>query len=323
MPKSHTSKNVLLAGLAGLATMAATPASAATTLAANVMVNPMAIALDMQLPAVKAQCFESDAGIFGYAANSGGSGQPSKGAAILGGEMSALDRIKARQAAATVPSSLVKPAFAQAASAKRMTPSASGVRTPSANCATLGKIASTAIGGTRGWSDNPNEFLASKRVRIGKTNFDREWQRVGRQSMSGTFRRAFGSDTDQSRAMIEQVNRWVNSEISYVEDRDLFGRADYWAGARLTMTLRKGDCEDIALTKMQLLAAAGFRREDMFLTIARDTVRNADHALLIVKLGERFVVLDNATDKVLDGAYSHDYAPVLSFNTKSAWVHGY
>ena len=123
-------------------------------------------------------------------------------------------------------------------------------------------------------------------------------------------------------AAIEQVNRWVNREIRYVEDRALFGQADYWAGARVTLAMRKGDCEDIALTKMQMLADAGFERGDMFLTIARDKVRNIDHALLIVRIDGRFVVLDNATDAVLDGAYSHDYAPVLSFSENRKWVHG-
>ena len=79
------------------------------------------------------------------------------------------------------------------------------------------------------------------------------------------------------------------------------------------MALARGDCEDIALTKMQLLAAMGVSRDDMFLTIARDTIRRADHALLIVRIDGRFVVLDNTTDTVLDGAYAHDYLPVLRF----------
>ncbi|MBV7266505.1 transglutaminase-like cysteine peptidase [Erythrobacter ani] len=323
MPKSHISKGALSVGLAGLAAIASAPANAAPTLAANVMANPMAFALDMPMPAANYGCFGVAGQSLASTAPQTAAAPYNKSAAILGGEMSALERIKAQQAGPSVAGTLSVKALAQAAPVKRMTPSASGIRIAASNCTTFGNAAPPSISGASRWSENPNEFLASKRVRIGKTNFDREWQRVGAQSMSGTFRRAFGGDVDQSRSTIEQVNRWVNDEISYVEDRDLFGRADYWAGARLTMTLRKGDCEDIALTKMQLLAAAGFRREDMYLTIARDTVRNADHALLIVKLGERFVVLDNATDTVLDGAYSHDYSPVLSFNAKSAWVHGY
>jgi predicted transglutaminase-like cysteine proteinase len=52
-------------------------------------------------------------------------------------------------------------------------------------------------------------------------------------------------------------------------------------------------------------------------------VRNADHALLIVRVGDEFVALDNTTDKLLDAALAHDYTPVLSFGSTAKWVHGY
>ncbi|MGD9664772.1 MAG: transglutaminase-like cysteine peptidase, partial [Novosphingobium sp.] len=90
-----------------------------------------------------------------------------------------------------------------------------------------------------------------------------------------------------------------------------------------TLKMRKGDCEDIAIAKMQLLAAAGVPRNDMVLTIARDLVRRADHAVLIVKHEGRWLMLDNATDKVLDARYSYDYRPVLSFSENKSWLHGY
>ena len=170
---------------------------------------------------------------------------------------------------------------------------------------------------------DPKQFLASRRVKIGKTNLDHQWHRVRSESVQRVFRREFGRKARPSIDLIEQVNSWVNRKISYVEDRNLFAKADHWAGARRTLILGKGDCEDYALTKMQLLAAAGIDRNDMFLTIAKDRVRNADHALLVVRFEGRYVVLDNATDQLMDGALSHDYTPVLSFNSQSAWIHGY
>ena len=74
---------------------------------------------------------------------------------------------------------------------------------------------------------------------------------------------------------------------------------------------------------MQLLAAAGVAREDMILTIARDLVRNADHAVLIVRHDGRYYMLDNASDEVFDASTSHDYRPILSFGSGQAWLHGY
>ncbi|MEM9085891.1 MAG: transglutaminase-like cysteine peptidase [Pseudomonadota bacterium] len=159
-------------------------------------------------------------------------------------------------------------------------------------------------------------------MEIKRTSFDQAWGRVGNEALTGLMPGAFRSASSPSFEDVETVNRWVNRKIQYVEDRQLFGISDYWAGARLTMALARGDCEDIALTKMQLLAEMGVSRDDMFLTIARDTIRRADHALLVVRIDGRFVVLDNATDTVLDGAYSHDYQPVLSFAQNRSWVHG-
>jgi predicted transglutaminase-like cysteine proteinase len=118
------------------------------------------------------------------------------------------------------------------------------------------------------------------------------------------------------------VNAWTNRRVRYVEDARLYRRADYWAGARTTLARGAGDCEDIAIVKLQLLAAMGVPRSDMYLTIARDLARHADHALLVVKLGGRYWLLDNATDRLLDAGASYDYQPVLSFSEHRRWLHG-
>src|SRR5690606_30186376 len=100
-------------------------------------------------------------------------------------------------------------------------------------------------------------------------------------------------------AALAAVNSFANSRIRYVEDKMLYGKADHWAGAKSTLKAGAGDCEDIAIVKMQLLAAIGVPRSDMYLTIARDLARNADHALLVVKINGQTWLLDNATDKIL------------------------
>lgn len=243
-----------------------------------------------------------------------------KSAAILGGEMSALERMRMTQNAPAAEVAL----DTQAVQLPLIEPAAGGLRGSASLCvpSLSARQPAPALVQIKPVLA-PEDFLASKRVRIGKTSFDREWKRVRAERVDSTLRKAFGRRVAPTLDTVGKVNRWVNQQISYVEDRTLFKQGDYWAGARRTLRLRKGDCEDIALTKMQMLAAAGFDRDRMYLTIARDRVRNADHALLIVEVEGRFVVLDNATDEVLDGALSHDYAPLLSFNSKSAWLHGY
>lgn len=139
----------------------------------------------------------------------------------------------------------------------------------------------------------PGDFLGSKRLSISHTPFDRDWNRV---RGSGLSKHAANSALPlsagaPSAATLTAVNSWTNSSIHYVEDRQLYGEADHWATAGETLRRREGDCEDIAIVKMQLLAAYGVRRENMSLVIAHDLARGADHALLVVKLDGRIWLL--------------------------------
>ncbi len=172
---------------------------------------------------------------------------------------------------------------------------------------------------------SPDTILASKRLAIRNTPFDRDWNRV---RGSGLGRSTVSSVIGQHRGKpgltaLSAVNSWANSQIRYVEDRQLYGQADRWATASETLRRRAGDCEDIAIVKMQLLAAQGVARSDMQLVIARDLVRGADHAVLVVRIGEQSWLLDNATDQVLDASLSYDYRPIMSFSQGNKWIHGY
>lgn len=124
-------------------------------------------------------------------------------------------------------------------------------------------------------------------------------------------------------ATLAAVNAWANARIRFVEDKVLYGKADYWANASTTLKRGAGDCEDIAIAKMQVLAALGLARDDMSLIIARDLVRKADHALLVVRMDGKNWVLDNSTNQLLDARSSYDYRPIMSFSSSGKWLHGY
>jgi predicted transglutaminase-like cysteine proteinase len=174
-------------------------------------------------------------------------------------------------------------------------------------------------------ASSPDAILASKRLAIRNTPFDREWNRVRSSGLAKSAGRAvFGRERSKpSLTSLSAVNTWANAEIRYVEDRELYGQADRWATAGETLRRRAGDCEDIAIVKMQLLASQGVDREDMQLVIARDLVRGADHAVLVVTLEGQSWLLDNATDQILDASLSYDYRPILSFSADNKWIHGY
>ena len=171
--------------------------------------------------------------------------------------------------------------------------------------------------------DSPNLF-GSVALPIGGTPLDAMWRRASADSGSlaqwATPLRNAGGDRE---AMVRAVNLWVNRRIDFTDDARAGGRADHWQTASESLRRGRGDCEDYALAKLQLLAALGVPRDDLYLVLVRDLVRRQDHAVLAVRLNDRFVVLDNNSDALLDDGQVRDYRPVMSYSGSRRWIHGY
>ncbi|WP_298309160.1 transglutaminase-like cysteine peptidase [uncultured Erythrobacter sp.] len=237
----------------------------------------------------------------------------------MGGEMSALERMKAQQSAQSVDLA----SNSSASELEQLQPAAGGLRDSGKVCSLTSAGAMNNEATLEFGAPPMQDFLASRLIKIQNTSFSNDWNRVLNQTVSPSAIDRRIRRLDAQQAQLEAVNSWVNKQINYVADRKLFNRADHWAGAQVTLALGMGDCEDIAIAKMQMLAALGFRRDDMFLTIAKDTLRRSDHALLVVKVDGRYLLLDNTTDELLDGAQAHAYRPILSFSTNRSWIHGF
>lgn len=166
------------------------------------------------------------------------------------------------------------------------------------------------------------DVFGSVAMPISRTLLDGKWASVsaalpGKGVWSGVLNAARGSAAQQQ---VEMINSWVNRRLRFVDDRQ---GGDDWASAARTLQSGAGDCEDYAIAKMKLLEAAGFDRHAMFLVIARDLVRQADHAVLAVRIGGDLMILDNMTDRVLPSSSVSDYRPIMSFNAFGRWTHGY
>lgn len=237
----------------------------------------------------------------------------SKTAALLGRQVSQLELIARQQrresSNALIPSSITS-----------ATTGPAGFNCPKASAFVSVLPVPQPLGYGRARLD-AGDFLQSKRLPVSRTNFDSDWKRVRAGGVSQHLVARFSGSSD--RALLASVNRWANANVRYAEDRDLYGKADFWADAPTTLRRGAGDCEDIAIVKMQLLAASGVPRSSMYLTIARDLARNADHAMLIVKQGDRHWLLDNATNELLDAGERLDYRPIMSFSGGNKWLHGY
>ena len=97
---------------------------------------------------------------------------------------------------------------------------------------------------------------------------------------------------DATLAVIQRINKRVNSEISYVTDQEHWKQEDQYdlpADGR-------GDCEDIALQKRHLLIKAGFPARALLLTVV--LWRDSGHAILTVVTDRGDLILDNYTDRI-------------------------
>jgi len=190
---------------------------------------------------------------------------------------------------------------------------------PTAPSVALGAYAAPAAAA----ADTPNVF-GSVALAVSQTPLDGQWQRANAVAGLDDWTTELATlRTDDREALLRQVNAWVNDRIAFTDDARLHGQPDRWSGAAETLRRGRGDCEDYALTKMQLLAALGFARDDMYLVVVRDTLRQGDHAVLAVRINGRFLVLDNLTDVLLESGDRPDYRPMISYSAAGRWVHGF
>jgi predicted transglutaminase-like cysteine proteinase len=227
----------------------------------------------------------------------------SKTDAILGGAPSALAAILAQQSGAATP----RPAAAPS-------PASQGSFLQPAISPTF--LAPVAI-------DRPDVF-GTIALSVQRTSLDGRWRKVSSGSAGGAAIRYAANLSDQAKLdRIDAVNRYVNTRIRFTNDSDQFGTSDRWMSGGDTLRLGKGDCEDYAIAKLQMLRQAGFDEKDLYLVILRDLARRADHAVLVVRAEGRMLVLDNGTDRIADSATIADYRPILTFSGNQAWTHGY
>lgn len=89
---------------------------------------------------------------------------------------------------------------------------------------------------------------------------------------------------------INRVNRFVNHTIQYQSDLDQYGSIEKWT----IPSSGKGDCEDFALMKQDLLK----KYFGIASNIARVKTKGRGHAVLLVGVKNDIYVLDNIDDVV-------------------------
>ena len=92
-------------------------------------------------------------------------------------------------------------------------------------------------------------------------------------------------------AELDRVNRKINREIEPVSDQDLYGVTEFWTLPKKG----KGDCEDYALLKRQILMKSGWPASALLMTVVLDE-KGEGHAVLTARTGSGDYILDNKVD---------------------------
>lgn len=168
------------------------------------------------------------------------------------------------------------------------------------------------------------DIFNSVALPVSRSSLDRRWAKVvnaGIHGAASSYAASLrGSDPVER---IDAVNSYVNARIRFLDDSVQFGTGDRWLSASESFARGRGDCEDYAIAKRAMLRAAGFADKDLYLVILKDLSRRADHAVLVVRVAGRFLVLDNGTDRIVDSSMVRDYRPILTLTANRTYTHGY
>ncbi len=171
--------------------------------------------------------------------------------------------------------------------------------------------------------DRPDVF-GSVALRVPTTPLDNRWHEIMRSPIGSAAADFLGTIANQDTlARIDAVNRYVNATVRFNSDLRMYGVDDRWSAAIETFRRGEGDCEDFAIAKLQMLRRAGFEERDLYLVVLRDTRRELDHAVLVVRAENRLLVLDNGTNRIMDSDVMPEYRPILTYSGDRAWTHGY
>lgn len=115
-------------------------------------------------------------------------------------------------------------------------------------------------------------------------------------------------------ARIETANRLINTAIRYMSDLSQHAAVDVWSAPLASLGTGRGDCEDYAIAKYAVLREAGVPEQDLRILLVRDRKAREDHAVLTVRNGDAWAVLDNRSSaSAIDSDLRH-FTPLFALD---------
>ncbi len=122
---------------------------------------------------------------------------------------------------------------------------------------------------------------------------------------------------------LRNINGFFNS-ISSQQDKDFYGKKEYWATPEEFMRNKRGDCEDYAIAKYFALQYFTWPKKDLWLVFLHDKVNIGGHAILVAQLETKTFVLDNLSQPnyllIPAAQYQKQVDPFAMANHQGLWL---
>jgi predicted transglutaminase-like cysteine proteinase len=117
-----------------------------------------------------------------------------------------------------------------------------------------------------------------------------------------------------------EINRFFNA-MDFVDDKQHWGKNDYWATPIEFLATNAGDCEDFTIAKYFSLIEVGIPSEKLRLMYVTATRPRQAHMVLAYYATPTSVplVLDNINKRILPATQRRDLIPIYSFNGDGLW----
>jgi predicted transglutaminase-like cysteine proteinase len=118
----------------------------------------------------------------------------------------------------------------------------------------------------------------------------------------------------EGRRRLDEINRAINMSVRYTSDLVQHGLPDVWSSPLATFATGRGDCEDYAIAKYVALLETGVSGKDMRILLGNDTSVREAHAVLAVRQGGHWLVLDNRRSVILEDGESRHLVPLFAID---------
>lgn len=141
------------------------------------------------------------------------------------------------------------------------------------------------------------------------------------QAWEGQIKASAGSS---ERDKLNEVNRFFNRQIRFVDDIRLWRQNDYWATPVEMLVKGSGDCEDYSIAKYFTLRRLGIPSDKLRITYVKALNYNQAHMVLTyyASPGAEPLVLDNLINEIKPASQRRDLLPVYAFNAEGLYLPG-